>query len=80
MPVEPVGMPGYIAAFGAAADAANFMVERGETSWEFKLISRSTLASLLSELRLLGKKGFCIDPKEEGGKSVDFDSLEGFAT
>ncbi len=38
MPVEPVGMPGYIAAFGAAADAANFMVERGETSWEFKLI------------------------------------------
>ncbi len=29
LPVEPEGMPGYIAAFTAALDATTFMVERG---------------------------------------------------
>lgn len=61
-------MPGYIAAFTAAHDATTFMVERGETGWEFKMISRSTLAGLLNDLRLVGKKGFCMNPTNDGGK------------
>jgi len=33
-PVEPEGMPGFIAAFTTAESAASFMVERDETDWE----------------------------------------------
>jgi hypothetical protein len=76
MPVEPDGMPGEVAAFAATT----FMVERGETGWEFKMISRSTLAGLLNDLRLVGKKGLCMNPTNDGGKKVEFDSLDGFVT
>ncbi len=44
------------------------------------MISRSTLAGLLTDLRLIGKKGFCTNPMKDGGNKVDFESLERFVT
>jgi hypothetical protein len=76
-PVEPVGMPGYIAAFTSAPNAAAFMVERGETEWENKLISRSTLSGLLADLRQIGMQGVCIDPTGDGpGAKITFEEIE----
>lgn len=77
LPVQPAGTPGYVAAFSDAQKATAFMVGRGETSWEFKLVSRSSLASLLIELRLIGMRGLCLDPDEHGGgTAIDFDQME----
>lgn len=76
-PVEPHGMPGFIAAFTTAEKAASFMVGRGETKWENKLVARSTLASLKEDLRRIGVRGVCLDPAEgECGTKIAFDELE----
>lgn len=56
-PVEPDGVPGFIAAFSSAEHAAAFMVSRGETEWENRLVARSTLQDLMADLRLLGVQG-----------------------
>ena len=76
-PVEPVGVPGFIAAFSSAEKAASFMVSRGETEWENRLVARSTLRDLMADLRQLGGQGLCLDPsKEEAGTRITFDELE----
>lgn len=76
-PVEPEGTPGFIAAFSSAQNAATFMVARGETEWENRLVARSTLFSLMSDLRRLGVQGICLDPtKEEAGIRLTFDELD----
>src|SRR6185369_7112792 len=41
-PVEPDGMPGFVAAFSSAEKAGSFMVSRGESGWENRLVARST--------------------------------------
>lgn len=79
MPVEPEGMPGYVAAFATAQDATTFMVGRGETSWEIKMISRVTLAPLLGDLRRLGVQGVCLNPTGDSPTQVGFDTLNEFA-
>jgi hypothetical protein len=48
MPVEAEGKPGYIAGFSNTQDATAFMLGRGATNWEFKLLSRRTLCSVTS--------------------------------
>lgn len=77
LPVEPHGMPGYIAAFSSAEKAASFMTQRGETEWENQLVSRSTLDSLIEELRtMVGMRGVCLDPtSSESGKLIGFESF-----
>jgi hypothetical protein len=76
-PVEPGGMPGFIAAFSSAEEAASFMVSRGETEGENRLVARSTLRDLMADLRQLGVQGLCLDPaKDECGSRIAFDELE----
>ncbi|CAN5496470.1 hypothetical protein BH10PLA2_BH10PLA2_36820 [soil metagenome] len=75
-PVEVEGMEGMIAAFTSAADAAKYMVGRGETLWENKLISRSTIADLRDSLRALDLRGFCFDPAPVGeGKKMTLEQV-----
>jgi hypothetical protein len=77
-PVELDGMPGFVAAFTAAERAATFMVSRGETEWENRLVSRSSLADLVRDLRQLGIKGVCLDPTAEGSTAtIPLEELEG---
>src|SRR4051794_12925104 len=77
-PVEPDGTPGFIAAFSTAEKAASFMVIRGETEWENRLISRSTLADLKADLGQLGFQGLCLDPtKGTCGTKVTSVEMEG---
>lgn len=77
-PVEPDGTPGFIAAFSNAENAASFMVSRGETEWENRLVARSTLAGLMADLRQLGMQGFCLDPKKgDSGKKITFEDIQG---
>ena len=77
-PVEPDGTPGFIAAFTTAEKAASFMVSRGESEWENRLVSRSTLSDLKNDLRQLGFQGLCLDPaKGDGGTKVTFEEMEG---
>ncbi|HEX3654772.1 MAG TPA: hypothetical protein VHY91_09165 [Pirellulales bacterium] len=76
-PIESKGMPGFIVAFTAAENAASFMVGRGDTEWENKLVARSTLPSLLKDLRRIGIQGVCIDPINDGcGNTIVFEELE----
>lgn len=76
--VEADGVPGYIVVFTDAHAATAFMVKRGSSGWEFKLICRTTLAALVHELRPAGIKGLCLDPVEDGcGERMDFDDLDG---
>jgi hypothetical protein len=75
-PVEPGGAPGFIAAFSSAENAAKFMVSRGETEWDNRLVSRSTLVELMGDLRRLGTQGLCLDPaKDECEAKITFDEL-----
>jgi hypothetical protein len=75
-PVEVEGMEGMVAAFTSAADAAQYMVGRGETQWENKLISRSTFTDLRDTLRALGMRGFCFDPLPGGDvKKMTFEQV-----
>jgi hypothetical protein len=77
-PIGPDGMTGFIAAFSTAQNAAAFMVSRGETEWENKLISRSTLLDLMIDLRQLGIQGLCLDPTKDGtGTQITFSGVEG---
>jgi hypothetical protein len=77
-PVELEGLPGFVAAFTAAERAATFMVSRGETEWENRLVSRSSLVDLVRDLRQLGVKGLCLDPTPEGPTTtIPLDELEG---
>ena len=62
-PVEVDGMPGIIAAFKTAEEAAAFMANRGEKTWENKLVSRSTFNELKDGLLRLGLRGFYFDPR-----------------
>jgi hypothetical protein len=75
-PVEPDAMPGFVAAFSSAEDAATFMVRRGETEWESRLVARSTLNDLMADLRLLGMRGLCLDPGGGAGTTLAFDDLQ----
>jgi hypothetical protein len=76
-PVQPDSMPGFVAAFSSAEQAATFMVARGETEWENRLVARSTLASLMADLRLLGVQGLCLNPtKEKVGVKITFDEIK----
>ncbi len=75
-PVEPDGVPGFIAAFSSAERAAKFMVSRGETEWENRMISRATLRDLMADLRRIGVRGLCLDPtKGEGGARITFEEM-----
>jgi hypothetical protein len=78
LPVEPEGMPGYIAAFTRAEKAATFMSERGETEWENKLVSRSTFTSLMEELRVMvAVRGLCLDPaRNTMGTPITFEEID----
>jgi hypothetical protein len=76
-PVGPDGMPGFIAACSSAEKAATFMVSRGETEWENRLVARSLLRDLMADLRLLGMQGLCLDPSRDGaGTQIAFDDLQ----
>ena len=76
LPIVPHDMPDHIAAFSTAQRATDYMVDRGETSWEFKLVSRSTFLDLMTDLRKLGIKGVCLDPTPgECGTQMGFDAL-----
>jgi len=76
-PVEPDGMPGFITADSSAEKAASFMVSRGESEWENRLVARSTLWNLMADLRLLGMQGLCLDPTKDGaGTQIAFDDLQ----
>jgi hypothetical protein len=76
-PVEADDMPGIIAVFTTAEAAASFMVSRGETEWENKLVARATLASLLAELRQIGARGICVDPgRNQFGMTFSLDELQ----
>ena len=75
-PVVPHDMPGYIAAFSTAQGGTAYLVDRGETSWEFRMVSRSTFLDLMADLRNLGIKGVCLDPRPgECGAKMEFDVL-----
>ena len=70
-------MRGFTAAFSTAERATAFMVVRGESEWENRLVARSTLCDLMSDLRRLGIHGFCVDPAENGGgMRFSFDDLQ----
>lgn len=76
-PVAPDGMPGFIAAFSSTEHSASFVVSRGETEWENRLVARSTLRDLMADLRLLGMQGLCLDPTKDGaGTQIAFDELQ----
>jgi hypothetical protein len=76
-PVEPDRMPGFIAAFSSAEKAASFMVSRGESEWENRLVARATLRDLMADLRLLGRQGLCLDPPKDGaGTQIAVDDLQ----
>jgi len=76
MPVVPDDTPGFIAAFSTAGKATKFMVSRGATEWENKLVSRSTLADLTADLRKLGIQGLRQDPTKDGyGTKVTFNEM-----
>ena len=76
-PVAPAGMPGFVAAFSTAESAAKFMVGRGETEWENRLVFRSTFRALMTDLRRIGVQGLCLDPGEGGSElKITFDELE----
>ena len=77
-PVEPEGMQGFAATFSSAEELARFMVARGETVWENRLVTgNATLSTLLRDLRQIGMKGFCINPNADGGGvTVAFEELE----
>jgi hypothetical protein len=62
LPVEPEEASGFIAVFTTAENAAAFMAERDETEWQNKLVSRTTLPTLLEGLQRLGVQGVCLDP------------------
>ncbi len=74
-PVE-ASDPSFVVAFTSAERAASFMVSRGETEWENRLVSRASLRDLITDLRLLGIQGLCVDPSREGaGMQVTFDEF-----
>jgi len=74
--VEPADAAGFIAAFSTAGKAAKFMVDRGATEWDNKLVFRANLADLVADLRNLGARGLCLNPtKDGGGAKVAFDQL-----
>lgn len=77
MPVEPEQTPGFIAVFTTAQNAASYMAEREETEWQNKLVSRTTLPSLLESLRRMGIEGVCVDPANNGCETkIDLNDLE----
>ena len=77
-PVEPDGMPGLVAALSSAENAARFMVRRGATKWENRLVSRSTFRDLMADLRRIGVQGLGLDPGEGGCQSrITFEAMEG---
>ena len=68
--------PSFIVAFTSAEQAASYMACRGETEWENRLVSRASLRELMTDLRLLGIQGLCIDPVWPGsGVQVPFDEV-----
>ena len=78
LPVVPHDLPGYIAAFSTPQGATGYMVDRGETAWEFRLVSRSTFLDLITDLRRLGIRGVCLDPAPgDCGARMEFDALAG---
>ena len=77
LPVMPSDAPGYAAAFSTAHLAATYMVKRGETSFEFTLVSRATLRGWADNLRQMGGKGICLDPAPDRcGDSIDLDEID----
>lgn len=73
----PSDAPGYAAAFSTAQLAAAYMVKRGETSFEFTLVSRATLRAWADDLRQMGVRGICLDPAPDRcGDSIDLDEVE----
>lgn len=75
-PVEPDGMPGFAAAFSTAEDAARFMVARGESEWENRLVTGpATLQGFVADLRRIGLRGICLDPTQGEGGKVPFDEI-----
>lgn len=75
--VELDGAPGHAIAFTTAENATRYMVDRGETAWENRLVARSTLRSLLEELRRAGLLGICLDPTADHcGSLIGLGELE----
>src|SRR5688500_13426599 len=62
VPVFVGSSAGYIACFRSAVDATEYMIGRGETAWEFRLVSRPELPALVKELRAVGAMGLILDP------------------
>lgn len=76
-PVELAAVPGFIVAFSTAERAASFMVSRGESEWENRLITRSNLRQLVVDLRAFAVHGLCLDPAEDApGTAIPFSELE----
>lgn len=60
----PVSLPGkedYAAIFTRSQIATAYMVERGETIWETRMVVRGTIEELVAELRDAGMRGFCVN-------------------
>lgn len=77
LPVMPSDSPGYVAAFSTAHLATAYMVKRGDTAFEFKLVARATLRELIANLRQIGAKGICLDPAPDTcGNSINIDEME----
>ena len=62
VPVFVGSVLGYVACFRSPRDATDFMVGRGETGWEFRLVARADLPALTAELQAAGALGLMQDP------------------
>jgi hypothetical protein len=67
----------HAVAFTTTARAGEFMTATGESNWEFALIARTGLRSVVDDLIAKDLAGICLDPapNETGGTSIKIPSL-----
>jgi len=71
----------HAVAFTTTARAGEFMIATGKSHWEFALIARFGLRTVVDDLRTAGLAGICLDPApdETGGTSIKIPALAAIA-
>ena len=70
--------PDFAVSFSSIRRASEFLTSRGESNWEFTLVSRVGMEVLIADLRAEGLKGLCQDVEPDGTCSalLSLDALE----
>src|SRR5690348_6538411 len=71
----------YAVAFTTTSKAGEFTDATGESNWEFALVARSGLPTVVDDLTTTSLAGICLDPDPDGtgGTGMKIPALSGIA-